>query len=117
MNTELINALQDKFAVVSFRVLPRGAFKWGSSRRGYYRLQTNTVPRAVRINSAQCVSQKNGPSGLETVGSRSAYCLDESQAQLIAEAARRNAAFRQDKWATAFGALASAALDGARDQK
>lgn len=112
----MIATLQQRYAVLSFRVMARGSYKWAhGGRRGYYRLQINTVPYAVRINSPLCLSERQGPHGLEQAGARSAYCLDSSLAQLQADAARINAAQQSAAWARAMQGLALAMIARSTD--
>ena len=103
----LVSASQNVFAVVSFRAVPRGAFKWAhGGRRGYYRMQKNTVNEVVRIDSPRCLSQISGETGLETAGEKSAYCLDFDLKNLCEKAEKINKAERSKKWVNAMTAYA-----------
>lgn len=80
-------------AVVDFRTLPNGAYKYMSGRvRGYWRvLELREVDGPRNINSHNVISVLySGPTGINGVTSRSRYCLDSSHAKALGVASKWN---------------------------
>lgn len=80
-------------AVVDFRTLPNGAYRYmNDMRRGYWRvLEVRDVDGPYNINSHNVVAVLyQGPEGIDGVTTRSKYSLDESKAKALRIATQFN---------------------------